>query len=46
MAELTPKFPDDRWIDALIDSQPLRHSLGQAFYTHPAIFERDRDRIF
>ncbi|HEU4517120.1 MAG TPA: aromatic ring-hydroxylating dioxygenase subunit alpha [Steroidobacteraceae bacterium] len=35
----------DGWIDALIADQPPRRSLEQAFYTHPAVFERDRDRI-
>ena len=34
------------WIDALIEAQRPGYSLQQAFYTHPAIFERDRERIF
>lgn len=34
------------WIDALIQAQPAKHSLSQAFYTHPAVFERDRERVF
>jgi Rieske 2Fe-2S family protein len=36
----------DGWIDALIEAQPPGHSLSQPFYTHPAIFELDRERIF
>ena len=39
-------LPATAWIDALIEAQRSRHSLDQAFYTHPAIFERDRERIF
>ncbi len=46
MADHAPNAGDVRWVDALVAAQPRRHSLGQAFYTHPAIFERDRDRIF
>lgn len=33
-------------IDALIEAQRPGYSLDQAFYTHPAIFERDRERVF
>jgi Rieske 2Fe-2S family protein len=33
------------WIDALIEAQRPGHSLDQAFYVQPAIFERDRERI-
>ena len=33
------------WIDALVAAQRPGHSLDQAFYVHPAIFERDRERI-
>ncbi len=33
------------WIDALIAAQRPGHSLDQAFYVHPAVFERDRERI-
>lgn len=39
-----PKHPID-WIDALIEDQRPGHSLDQAFYVHPAIFERDCERI-
>ena len=34
------------WIDALIEAQRPGHSLDRAFFTHPAIFERDRERLF
>ena len=33
------------WIDDLIDRQRRGHSLDQAFYVHPAIFERDCERV-
>ena len=45
MPEATTTSDADGWLDALIASQRPRHSLDQAFYTHPAIFERDRERI-
>jgi Rieske 2Fe-2S family protein len=39
-----PNRPDP--IDALVEAQKPGHSLDQAFYVNPAIFERDRERIF
>ena len=45
MADAAPAPGDEAWIDARIEAQPRRHSLSQPFYTHPAIFERDRERI-
>ena len=36
----------DGWIDALVASQRPGRSLHQAFYTHPAVFDRDRERVF
>jgi phenylpropionate dioxygenase-like ring-hydroxylating dioxygenase large terminal subunit len=36
----------DAWLDTLIDAQRPGYSLDQAFYTHPAVFERDRERVF
>lgn len=46
MADAAPRRADDAWIDALIEAQRPRHSLDRAFYTHPAVFERDRERVF
>jgi Rieske 2Fe-2S family protein len=37
---------DADWIDALIEAQRPGHALDGVFYTHPAIFERDRERLF
>jgi Rieske 2Fe-2S family protein len=34
------------WIDALIEAQRPGYSLDQAFYSHAALFERDRERLF
>lgn len=34
------------WIDELIDAQEPGYSLAQAFYRDPAIFDRDRERVF
>ena len=34
------------WLDALIEAQRPGHSLDQAFYTHAAIFQRERERLF
>ena len=45
MAEAIANREADGWLDALIASQLPRHSLDQAFYTHPSVFERDRERI-
>jgi Rieske 2Fe-2S family protein len=39
-------MPADGWIDALVAAQLPRHSLDRAFYTNPAVFERERERIF
>jgi Rieske 2Fe-2S family protein len=33
------------WIHALVERQRPGHSLDQAFYADPAIFERERERI-
>jgi Rieske 2Fe-2S family protein len=46
VADAGGNLQGDSWIDALIAAQRPRHSLDQPFYTHPAIFARDRDRIF
>ena len=35
----------DQALDHLIDSQQPGYSLDRAFYTDPAIFERDRERV-
>jgi phenylpropionate dioxygenase-like ring-hydroxylating dioxygenase large terminal subunit len=34
------------WIDTLIERQQLGRSLDRAFYVAPAVFERDRERVF
>ena len=36
----------DDWIDALIEAQRPGHSLDQALYLDPAVFRRDRERVF
>lgn len=41
-----PTSDRDQRIDRLIEAQRPGHSLEQAFYTDPAIFERDRERVF
>lgn len=46
MSENGHATPDTGWIDALIETQRRGHSLDQAFYVHPAVFARDRERIF
>ena len=46
MSEYGCAAADAGWIDALIETQRRGHSLDQAFYVHPAIFARDRERIF
>jgi Rieske 2Fe-2S family protein len=42
----SPDPADAERIDGLIAAQRPGHSLDQAFYGDPAIFERERDRIF
>ena len=46
MPDAADRSPDKNWIDALIAAQRPRHSLERDFYTHPEVFERDRERIF
>jgi Rieske 2Fe-2S family protein len=36
----------DDWIDCLIEAQRPGHSLDQALYVDPAVFRRDRERVF
>ncbi len=36
----------DGWIDDLVQAQRAGHSLDQALYLDPAIFARDRERVF
>jgi phenylpropionate dioxygenase-like ring-hydroxylating dioxygenase large terminal subunit len=36
----------DDWIDVLIQAQRPGHSLDQALYVDPAVFRRDRERVF
>ena len=36
----------DDWIDELIQGQRPGYSLDQALYVDPAVFRRDRERIF
>ena len=46
MIEAIVRPDGEGWIDALIEEQRPGYSLDQPFYTHPAIFERDRKRVF
>lgn len=46
MTDATLRRPDDGWIDALVTAQKPGHSLDRALYTDPAVFERDRERVF
>ena len=46
MTDAAPQREGDSWIDTLIEAQRPGHSLDQAFYTHAAVFERDRERVF
>jgi phenylpropionate dioxygenase-like ring-hydroxylating dioxygenase large terminal subunit len=46
MSSGTAPAGDVDWIDALIEAQRPGHSLDRAFYTHPDIFERDREQLF
>ena len=45
MADPAPSIAHRDWIEALIEAQRPGFSLDQAFYTHPEIFARDRERI-
>lgn len=40
-----PVVPDE-WIDGLVQAQRPGHSLDQALYLDPAVFRRDRERVF
>jgi phenylpropionate dioxygenase-like ring-hydroxylating dioxygenase large terminal subunit len=46
VAEARTAQGGEAWIDALVEAQRPGSSLDQAFYTHPAVFERDRERVF
>ena len=37
---------DDQVLTALIDSQPVKNALKQAFYTDESIYQRDIEAIF
>jgi Rieske 2Fe-2S family protein len=37
---------DEAWLDALIARRQSGHSLSREFYTDPAIFELDMERVF
>lgn len=43
---MPPDASDTPWIDALVARQRPGFSLDRPFYTDPAIFERDVERIF
>lgn len=46
MADGTPTQPNGEGIDGLVAAQRSGYSLDQAFYADPAIFARERERIF
>jgi Rieske 2Fe-2S family protein len=46
MTGSSARLDSQGWIDALIEAQRPGHSLDREFYTHPAIFDRDRERLF
>lgn len=46
MADAVLRPAGGEWIDRLIEAQRPGHSLDRAFYTDPAVFERDRERVF
>ena len=38
--------PNETWIEDLVATQQPGWSLDSPFYTDPAIFRRDRERVF